>query len=427
MKRLLRLRLASLLCAGLACAPLPARADAPLPGAAPIDLLDTPAPMTPRAAQQLMTALTRAGDRLVAVGARGTILYSDDGGGTWTQARVPVAVMLTGVHFPTPQLGWAVGHDGVILHSRDGGEHWQRQFDGNHANTLQLAAAQARLASTQAALAALDEQDEREVRDDPAAPARREAAETALMHAEDSLAGVEQAREFGPSRALLNVWFADARTGYAVGAFGMGFVTRDGGESWQLFGDALPNPEELHLYAIAPAGDGVLLIAGERGTLFRSVDGGGAWQRIDELAEGGLYGLLALPQAHGVRMLAYGFGGTVLGSDDGGQSWQDADSDNGSALYGGAVHDGTVVLVGQNGVVVSSRDGGRHFVSRPSDDGRLLTAALAQAPHWLLAGWGGVAAGPAEAELQSQNAIAVSPAEALAVTWTQEAHHVVAR
>ena len=30
---------------------------------------------------------------------------------------------LVAVHFPTPQLGWAVGHDETILNTVDGGEN----------------------------------------------------------------------------------------------------------------------------------------------------------------------------------------------------------------------------------------------------------------------------------------------------------------
>ena len=100
--------------------------------AAPVsDLLDLPAAANARATRSLQLAVTRAGNRLVAVGERATVLISDDDGRTWRQAkRVPVGVALTDVHFPTPELGWAVGHSGVVLHSEDGGETWMRQLDG---------------------------------------------------------------------------------------------------------------------------------------------------------------------------------------------------------------------------------------------------------------------------------------------------------
>ena len=84
----------------------------------------------PRATESLLLDIDRAGSRLVVVGERGHILYSDDTGDTWQQAKVPTRQMLTAVHFPSPKLGWAVGHDGLVLATVDGGEHWVLQRDG---------------------------------------------------------------------------------------------------------------------------------------------------------------------------------------------------------------------------------------------------------------------------------------------------------
>ena len=112
------------------------------------DVLDTPALHSELAAQGMITGLTKAGERLITVGQRGHILYTDDAGLNWRQAQVPVSSDLVAVHFPSPQQGWAVGHDGVVLHSSDAGETWSRQFDGRQVgpNMLehyrQLAAAQ---------------------------------------------------------------------------------------------------------------------------------------------------------------------------------------------------------------------------------------------------------------------------------------------
>lgn len=347
---------------------------APQPPVPIIDLLEIPSPQSPRAPAQLMTSLVHAGDRLVAAGARGTIVYSDDGGRSWTQAAVPVAVMLTALHFPTAQLGWAVGHDGVILHSRDGGASWQRQFDGSQANMQMLAWAKARIVRAQQAL-------------DQAADARRETAEDALAAAEDGLAGIEQAASFGPSQPFMSVWFRNPREGYAVGAFGLAFATTDGGEHWTLFADRLPNPKDLHLYAIASPAPEVLLIAGERGLVLRSADAGASWQAQPDRAAGGLYGLVGLPD--GSTVLAYGFDGAVLRSADLGANWQPLHSGTRNALYGAALAGGELLLVGNNGARL--RLAGDRFESLPAGDGRPLTAAAHGSSGWVLAGWGGVA------------------------------------
>src|SRR5512144_143322 len=59
------------------------------------DVLDMPPRVSPLASRSLLQGVTRAGARLVAVGPRGHILASGDGGATWTQSTVPVSADLT--------------------------------------------------------------------------------------------------------------------------------------------------------------------------------------------------------------------------------------------------------------------------------------------------------------------------------------------
>lgn len=113
--------------------------------------LDTPSPEFPGLDKGLFLDISRAGSRVIAVGMHGSILYSDDQGNRWTQARVPVSVLLTAVHFVNERLGWAVGHNGVVLHSADGGASWQRQLDGWQIDQMVLAYAELNLKAVQAA------------------------------------------------------------------------------------------------------------------------------------------------------------------------------------------------------------------------------------------------------------------------------------
>src|SRR5690554_871087 len=69
-----------------------------------MDPLLTPAFEAPLAVRNLLTDIARAGNRVVAVGEHGNIIYSDDGGSQWQQARVPVSVNLTAVTFVDPQV-----------------------------------------------------------------------------------------------------------------------------------------------------------------------------------------------------------------------------------------------------------------------------------------------------------------------------------
>jgi len=101
-----------------------------------VDVLDLPARLSALAINSPLSGMARAGGRVIAVGQRGHILFSDDAGRHWLQAAVPVSADLTAVNFPTTTQGWAVGNDGVVLHSNDAGATWQKQLDGRQIGAL---------------------------------------------------------------------------------------------------------------------------------------------------------------------------------------------------------------------------------------------------------------------------------------------------
>ena len=203
--------------------------------AAAIDVLDRPAQMTPLAARRLMQSVARAGDRLVAVGPRGHIVVSTDGGATWKQANVPVSSDLTAVYFVNDKSGWAVGHDGVVLATTDGGDDLDqatRRSRGERARCSRI---------SRRKLAAADP----------------DSAELKALPRE-----AERFVEQGPDKPFLDVWFQDEKTGYVVGAYNLIFATTDGGKTWEPWFDRTENPKFLNLYSIRPAAGG-LYIAGE--------------------------------------------------------------------------------------------------------------------------------------------------------------------
>lgn len=335
---------------------------APLLAHAGKDRLDTPAFLATKASGAMMVDVVRAGERVIAVGEYGIVLYSDTKGKTWQQAEVPVSVTLTAVYFPTPKKGWAVGHDGVILHSDDGGARWSRQFDGNKANALVLAAAQKR------------EKDARALYADgaPGHPAAAwQAAERAL---EDAQAGAK----FGPSRPLFDVWFKDESEGVVVGAFGQIFHTMDGGQTWELWGDRIANADSLHYNAVSATGRGALLIAGEAGKVYRSDDGGASWVVLDTGYAGQLYGVLGIEKAGPEALIAFGFGGNVFRSTDNGARWQLVVMDEKKPLVSGTVlPDGSIALLASDGKIYRSVDQGLSFQPESGNAG-MPVAAMAR-------------------------------------------------
>ncbi|MCC6077462.1 WD40/YVTN/BNR-like repeat-containing protein [Pseudomonas sp. GCM10022188] len=268
-----------------------------------VDVLDLPAKPSALAVRSPLRDVAQAGQRLVAVGQRGHILYSDNGGKDWQQARVPVSADLNSVHFPTPQQGWAVGNDGVILHSSDAGASWNKQLDGRQIGERVLAHYQA--------LAAAE-------------PAN----ETWAQYVAEGQRLVDE----GADKPLLDVWFADARRGYAVGVFNLILHTEDGGQSWAPLQDRTDNPQSLHLNAISAVGE-ELYIAGEQGLLLKW---DAAQQRFAALPtpyQGTWFGVVGKPG----ELLAYGLRGHVFRSGDGGQSWNQVETGLPVSITAGAV------------------------------------------------------------------------------------------
>lgn len=257
-------------------------------------------------------ATSTASGRLVAVGERGLVLLSDNGGAHWRQASVPVSVTLTAVRFAGEQ-GVAVGHAGVVLTSSDGGEHWQQRLDGRKAAELALAAAQA----------------------------------------EGSESRIDNARlmvEEGPDKPFLDAAIDAQGHLLVVGAYGMIFASADQGSTWHAWMDRLDNPDGLHLYSVRQRGDD-LLVAGERGLVLHSADGGTRFQRLEAPYKGSLF-TAELP-ADGSLMVA-GLKGSLLRSTDGGSHWQRLEATDGASFTASSLGtDGTLLLVTQAGHVLT--------------------------------------------------------------------------
>ncbi|MEP4485055.1 MAG: YCF48-related protein [Halioglobus sp.] len=294
--------------------------------------------------------IARAGARLVAVGERGVVVLSDDGGVSWSQAQVPVSATLTAVTFVDDKLGWAVGHAGVILHTSDGGETWLLQFDGNRANAAYLEYAQAQQQQLAAEVAALEAQ---------ASPEDAELLDDMAYALEDAVFAVEDAQDAlatGPVDPFLDVLFTNEFSGYAVGAYGMLYTTDDGGTHWQLAIEGLDNIDRFHYYSVAAGTANTLFLSGEAGLLFVSNDSGATWQRIPDLYEGSLFGVVVATDV----VMTFGLRGNSFVTSDEGLSWQKRETSQSYSLYGGSLlEDGRTALVGAGGSIIVLDESGQ--------------------------------------------------------------------
>ncbi|MBE9538834.1 MAG: hypothetical protein IMF06_07100 [Proteobacteria bacterium] len=288
-----------------------------------------------KAATSLLLDIAAAGDRLVAVGERGHILYSDDNGNSWVQAIVPTSAMLTRVFFINAKLGWAVGHDGNVLASHDGGINWELQRDG--------VSAQAQLSLEEAV--------------------------------------------FAPP--LMDVWFADEQRGWAAGAYGTLLHTSNGGRNWLDWSPKVDNPDQLHFNGVIGTADGTLFLASEWGTIFRSSTAGESWKATDSGYEGSFFGLVTNPASR--SLFAYGLRGTVYRSTDNGLNWAEVQSKVQGSLFGAcATREGRLTFVGSNGTVTRSEDNGESFtVLVQASSLGVYGIAPTTDGHYLLSGEGG--------------------------------------
>ncbi|MEQ1517628.1 MAG: hypothetical protein ABL931_14185 [Usitatibacteraceae bacterium] len=308
----------------------------------------------------------RIGNRVVAVGDRGYIVYSDSNGESWQRAKTPPNTpLLNAVYFSDAKTGWAVGHDSTILTTTDMGENWTKSFS------------------------AADEQ-----------------------------------------KPFMDVLFVDPNTGFAVGAYGAFYATPDGGKTWTArklleaskvveppaaakqgkeagIGKGKPGKDadadldpkaagnagdkgadkggddDKHINAIVKLGDNKLFVAGEAGLLAKSDDGGKTWTKIASPYKGSYFGAI---QTQDGAVVIYGLRGRIYRSTDASlANWKLIENKSVASLMGSTrLPDGALVLAGLSGTVLVSRDNGESFSTLPTGTTKALSAPLLGAPNALL-------------------------------------------
>lgn len=233
-------------------------------------------------------------------GSRGIVLRTDDGGATWTSIPTLVLPRLAGVKFFDRDHGIAFGqcasfHPSGVFATRDGGTSWE-PLTADHAGDWLagdfLDAEMGAFAGPAGRIATL---------------ARHQVVHSPLASA--SLRSFRAMQLVAPTG------------GWAVGDGGLLMTTHDLGRSWQTPPTDLPASATNHFdfHAVAVEGTHVW-VAGSPGTrIFHSSDDGQTWEAMATGQLAPLHALTFVDPQHG---WAAGELGNILATQDGGRSWQ---------------------------------------------------------------------------------------------------------
>ncbi len=273
------------------------------------------------AAKALLLDADRAGERIIAVGARGHIIVSEDEALSWRRVASPVATMLTAIHMHDDMIGWAVGHDAVILRTLDGGDTWTRV---HHAPDDAVPLLDVWFADSLHGFAV--------------------GAYGTFLETGDG-GDTWTARWISEDDYHLNVLVPAGGDRLLIGAeAGVAYRSDDGGKTWQ----ALAPPYTGSWFGALALSEEILLLAGLRGHLFRSHDGGVTWTDVPTGTTATLGHLQRFPD--GTIVIA-GLGGVLLASHDDGHTVVRIGSlpERPGIASLVALGDGTVLLVGEFG------------------------------------------------------------------------------
>ena len=251
-----------------------------------------PARQMPRAHDATFLDIAFAGDRVVAVGERGIVIYSDDGAQSWQQAQVPVDVTLTAVTFLDEQTGFAVGHQATILRTEDAGATWSLKHYDVESNKFYLD------------LQFFDGE------------------RGAILGSDGELWSTQDGGENWSLDVLaVEEWYQNHLFGIVELTEGGYLVAAEKGVLYRIDREgnwrSVESPYHGSYFGVLKTAAGDLLLYGMSGRVFRSADGGDSWQEVDSGTEEFLLDGVQLADG---RIVLAGLGGVVVVIDP--ESWQ---------------------------------------------------------------------------------------------------------
>jgi photosystem II stability/assembly factor-like uncharacterized protein len=241
-----------------------------------------------------------------AVGSKGTLLQTLDGGNTWKPRSASTEDVVRDIFFIDEQNGWLVCEVNVynlktkeeprayLMKTTDGGEHWRRiEINGFDIDAILVRAVFSR---------------------NGRGWTFGEAGSIYTTHD----AGDTWTKLRSPTRRLLlGGVFVDDDRGWIVGAGATIIQTSDGGDTW--YQPTLPQVDKsVRLNATSFIDNRTGWAVGSGGNIYRTVNGGRTWQRQESTVVLDLYDVKFVDGREG---WAVGAEGTIIHTSDGGEHW----------------------------------------------------------------------------------------------------------
>ena len=240
-----------------------------------------------------------------AVGSKGALLATEDGGKSWEARPKPSDDVLRDIYFADPLNGWIVCERNIyqlksnsdprtyLMNTTDGGENWKR---------VTMAGADVNARLVRAVFS-------------PGGSGWAFGEGGAVY--KSSGGDAKWVRLHSPTRhLLLGGTFIDDNRGWLVGAGATIMQTSDGGETWHL--SQLADASGIRFNATSFIGNRLGWAVGSGGGIYRTVNGGRTWQAQSSGVTADLYDVRFLDALEG---WAVGAEGTAIYTADGGATW----------------------------------------------------------------------------------------------------------
>ena len=320
----------------------------------------------------------------------GLLLRTDDGGATWRPLGGNKLKNLENITFVKPNAGWAVGSNGVIYRTTNGGRGWISDFDNSDHKVAKVTfidettgwgvGQKGSLVYTDQAIRTIASEMNDNVKiislvgraEKQSTPLPIEEIIPLIVERHDldltkeEIARVIQElkatksgkwypwllRPSGTSENLRDVLFMGTQTGWIAGDRGSIRHTMNGGSTW------ISQPSDINsdLNALTFADPRNGWIVGEKGVVLRTFDGGDSWIRQ---SSGSAEELLDVTLGGPMTGWAVGKNGAIVHTDDGGNTWRPQNSqfagDLKSIIFKDSVNG---LVVGDGGAILVTRDRG---------------------------------------------------------------------